>query len=179
MPAPKSGANYANHNALSTNREIKLTEPLQVKVSASGDNYVGAAARKAFNYGVTSYIVRCIIISGERALEETPPIVEKSATMASYERMETQFSLVVGMAGFACIGLIFIDSPYFAAFVLLAAVFGFGRYVVRKKIKVLSIAEGEIDYEYNPWTKKVPQFKYPAKPGRDSPFTDLLRKLGH
>ena len=102
-----------------------------------------------------------------------------SYDMAAFEKMETQFGLIVGVSAFACIGLIFLESPYFVAFVILAAVFGVGRYVVRRKMKELANDTNEGDSGGNPGRKNKMKFKYPEKPGRTTPFTDLLQKLGH
>ena len=52
----------------------------------------------------------------------------------AYEKWEIFYGLVVGLAGFVCLGLIFIDSAYFAAFVVIAAAAGLARYAVRKKL---------------------------------------------
>lgn len=100
---------------------------------------------------------------------------DSSAIQSAYEKWENFYGLVVGLSGFACIGLIFMNSAYFAVFVVVAAAAGLARYIVRKKIRDLANAAPS----YSPWRKMGAKFKYPEKPGPQSPFHDLLRKLGH
>jgi hypothetical protein len=97
------------------------------------------------------------------------------AIQSAYEKWENFYGLIVGLSGFACIGLIFMSSAYFVVFVVIAAAAGLARYVVRKKIRDLATTEPSD----NPWRKMSKNIKYPEKPGPQSPFHDLLRKLGH
>ena len=101
----------------------------------------------------------------------------RGAARVAYEKWENFYGLIVGLAGFVCLGLIFIDSAYFAAFVVIAAAAGLARYAVRKKISTLAALDAASTS--NPWRKKRLNMKYPEKPGPQSPFHDLLRKLGH
>ena len=95
------------------------------------------------------------------------------ARLAPYAKRETFYSVVIGAAGFAGILLILVPSAYFAIPVIIGAGVGIARHLLRKQILVIREEfEGPMDAR----NKGV---RYPGKTTKDSPFTELFRKLGH
>lgn len=95
------------------------------------------------------------------------------ARLAPYVKRETFYNVIVGAAGFVAILLIMESSAYFAIPVIFGAGVGVARHLLRKKMLVIrEDYEGAMDAR----NKGV---KYPGKTTKDSPFTELFRKLGH
>ncbi|NKB57515.1 MAG: hypothetical protein GKS00_14410 [Alphaproteobacteria bacterium] len=99
--------------------------------------------------------------------------IELDSRLEPYAKRDSIYSIVLSLAGFAGITLILLGSPYFAAAVIVAAAAGIARHIIRKKQLVIREEyEGAMD-------SRNRGIKYPGKTTKDSPFTELFRKLGH
>ncbi len=98
---------------------------------------------------------------------------ELEERLKPYVKRDSIYSIILSLAGFAGIILILQGSPYFAIAVIVGAAFGIARHLIRKK--TLEI-RAEFEEMSDPRGRGV---RYPGKTTNDSPFSELLRKLGH
>ncbi len=98
---------------------------------------------------------------------------ELEARLKPYAKRDSLYSIVLSLAGFAGIILILQGSAYFAIAVIVAAAVGIARHIVRKKSLEI---RAEFENASDPRGRGI---RYPGKTTNDSPFSELLRKLGH